>query len=370
MKNKIKIGLFLIALVGLGLYINNSYSYKEKGIDDSSSYIVNVKESYNKYFWKYKNEITKIIFDKKYNQDKYEEKWDISTKKDNSIVAYLVEENSRKVVYIIGEEIQANSDSSYLFANFTNLEEIKNLNYLDTSEVVSMAHMFDSCSMLKKVDLSNLNTSKVTDMSSLFASDINLLEINMDNLDTSNVLSFEKMFFECSSIENLDLEHLNTTKLKNMSSMFKYASNLKEIKINNIETKNVTDMSFMFANCESLLSLDLSNFNTAKVTDMRGMFANCLELESLDLSSFDFKNVKMAGYAKETIIPTYMEYGMFYNSPKINTIMTINNSNMDSLYMFDASQNVILNYTKAGETLVDKIVSSKINVKKGMLVNE
>ena len=123
-------------------------------------------------------------------------------------------------------------------------------------------------------------------------------------------------------------------------------------------------MSFMFANCESLLSLDLSNFNTAKVTDMRGMFANCLELESLDLSSFDFKNVKMAGYAKETIIPTYMEYGMFYNSPKINTIMTINNSNMDSLYMFDASQNVILNYTKAGETLVDKIVSSKINVKK------
>ena len=58
------------------------------------------------------------------------------------------------------------------------------------------------------------------------------------------------MFQQCSVVEYLDLSNFNTDNVNNMSYMFNECHKLKEIKgINNFNTSKVTDMSRMFQAC-------------------------------------------------------------------------------------------------------------------------
>ena len=116
----------------------------------------------------------------------------------------------------------------------------------DTSNITMMNRMFDSCSSLQSLDLSNFDTSKVTYMMRMFDSCKSLQSLDLSNFDTSKVISMYGMFTGCSSLQSLNLSNFNTS--------------------------NVTDMSLMFSSCESLQSLDLSNFDTSKVTNMDYMF--------------------------------------------------------------------------------------------------
>ena len=110
-----------------------------------------------------------------------------------------------------------------------NLESIEGMEYLNTSQVTTMASMFNGCSALTSIDLSNLNTDNVTSM--------------------------KYMFRECAALNSLDLSKFNT--------------------------KNVNSMSFMFADCSSLTELDLSNFNVENLQDSRKMFDGCSSLKTI-----------------------------------------------------------------------------------------
>ena len=57
----------------------------------------------------------------------------------------------------------ANTDSSYMFYNFTAVKEI-DIKVLDTSQSTTMKGMFQGCSNLTNIDLSNFDTSKSKDM--------------------------------------------------------------------------------------------------------------------------------------------------------------------------------------------------------------
>ena len=70
--------------------------------------------------------------------------------------------------------------------------------------------MFEGCSKLTSLDLSNFNTSNVT---GTFSNE------------------FERMFYGCTSLETLDLSGWNLDKIKTMSNMFKGCSNLKTIRM-------------------------------------------------------------------------------------------------------------------------------------------
>ena len=129
-----------------------------------------------------------------------------------------------------------------------------------------MGNMFNGCSALTSLDLTNFNTAKVT---------------NMGN-----------MFEGCSALKSLDLTNFNTAKVTNMSFMFHGCSALTSLDLTNFNTANVTDMSFMFNGCSALTSLDLTNFNTAKVTHMNNMFEGCSALTTIYASDkFDTDNV-------------------------------------------------------------------------------
>ena len=89
------------------------------------------------------------------------------------------------------------------------------------------------------------------------------------------------MFNECSKLTSLYLSNFDTSKVENMDNMFGKCSSLTQLDLSNFNTSNVTNMSYMFNNCSKLTSLDLSNFNTSNVTDMGWMFYFCTNLTTI-----------------------------------------------------------------------------------------
>ena len=139
-----------------------------------------------------------------------------------------------------------------LCENLTQIEGIENLN---TENVTSMRDMFNGCSSLTSLDLTNFNTAKVTDMKLLFAN--------------------------CSALESLDLSMFNTENVTSMPSMFNGATNLKTLNVSNFNTEKVNNMGHMFAYCPNLTSLDLSCFNTKGVEYVDNIFKNCSNLTTI-----------------------------------------------------------------------------------------
>ena len=110
-----------------------------------------------------------------------------------------------------------------------NLQTIEGIEYLNTSEVTNMAHMFNSCFRLTSLDLSSFNTSKVTDM--------------------------RIMFYNCSGLTSLDLGGFYTAYVTNMFNMFGNCSSLRTVYVDGglWWTGAVTNSSLMFSGCTSLV---------------------------------------------------------------------------------------------------------------------
>ena len=141
----------------------------------------------------------------------------------------------------------ARPKTTYLwFYLMGNLQTITGIEYLNTSEVTDMAHMFNSCSKLTSIDVSHFNTSKVTEM--------------------------RIMFYNCSGLTSLDLSSFNTS--------------------------NVTSMFNMFGNCSNLRTIYVGDgWSTAAVTNSASMFASCTSLVGGQGTTYDASNPKDKTYA-------------------------------------------------------------------------
>ena len=193
------------------------------------------------------------------------------------------------------------------FAYLINLKTITGLEYLNTANVTDMGSMFDSCTKLTSLDVTNFNTAKVTSMSYMFSGCKSLTSLDVTHFNTANVTNMSYMFTGCSALLSLDVTNFNTANVTNMSSMFDNCSSLTSLDVTHFNTANVTNMSYMFTGCSKLTSLYLTNFNTENVTNMYQMFYNCKNLSSLDLSNFNTEKV------------TDMTY-MFNNCSALTTI--------------------------------------------------
>jgi len=138
------------------------------------------------------------------------------------------------------------------FMSFVNLETIKGLEYLDTSEVTNMESMFDYCSSLKEIDVSGFNTSKVTNMIEMFQHCESLLDLNLSGFDTSNVTNMSWMFNGCYKIPYIDVSNFNTSKLEYCPQMFRDCYFLKTLDLTNFSTSNLICCNFMFMGCIEL----------------------------------------------------------------------------------------------------------------------
>jgi len=260
--------------------------------------------STNDGMWQYKGQITKLII-----EDELKPiigaigSFDESSKKDGSVMSYIVEnpkenetEETTYTAYLQSNEKLYLNNGSCLFFNFKKLESIEGIRYMDTSNITYMGYMFQNCSSLTTLDLSNFNTSKVTGMESMFQNCSSLTSIDLSNFDTRNVTFMISMFNGCSSLTSLDVSNFSTEKVTNMRAMFYYCENLITLDLSHFNTSNVTLMDSIFRGCSSLTTLDLSSFKTSNVTDMSDMFYGCRSLTTLDLNSFNTSNVTVMSY--------------------------------------------------------------------------
>ncbi len=233
---------------------------------------------YNIAFWQHKAKITKVVFENTLTPHETSEEltYDVSEAQDGSVMSYLVpneEDTTKYTLYINSDgKVLANENSSSLFSEFTRLQEIENIEYLDTSNVTNMSHMFSSCSRITTLDVSNFDTSKVTNMRAVFANCNILTTLDLSNFNTSNITNISHMFSGCVSLTTLDLSNFNTSNVTDMNSMFSDCSSLTTLGISNFNTSNVINMAYMFYGCSNLTMLDVSNFNTSNVINMNSMF--------------------------------------------------------------------------------------------------
>mgnify|MGYP004533478741 CR=1 FL=1 len=271
------------------IYSSDTYDIKLLLKCSAIPIIQSVSSGYSEKIWKYKDRITKIVFEDRMNPKKSVGvmSFDVSSLGNGSVMTYLVPDvNNTYIAYIQGDGgVLANQNSSYLFSNFSNLVSIDGLEKLNTSNVTNMGSMFEECSSLEFLDVSHFDTSKVTNMSGMFASCTKIKELDVSNFNTSNVTN---MGGNVSLMEN-GFEYTNTGMFFNMTS-------LEKINVSNFDTSNVTNMNAMFMNCDHLKEIDLSNFNTSKVENMEGMFRNLNYVETLNLCSFNTLNAMKMAY--------------------------------------------------------------------------
>jgi len=187
------------------------------------------------------------------------------------------------------------------------LEQFSVSNVDNTRNVTTTRQMFNTCRLLKSVNL--FNTSKVTDMSFMFASCYSLRKVPL--FDTSKVTDMSYMFTGCYNLPQVP--QFDTSNVVYMTGMFRmvvgvtvaYAA-LKNVPFFN--TANVTKMDSMFYGCNLIETVPL--FNTSKVVSMYGMFGGCVSLKSVP--QFDTINVT-------NMSPLVSGCSALINFPTLNT---------------------------------------------------
>ncbi len=170
------------------------------------------------------------------------------------------------------------------------------IKYSFSNNLTNTDNMFNGCSCIKNIDLSNLNTKNITSMNSMFKGCSSLMKVDLTKFNSQNVKDMSSMFYCCKSLKYLDLSNFNTQNVTSMNSMFEGCLSLTNLDLSNFNTQNVTSMNRMFEGCESLTNIDLSNFNTQNIKDMSFMLYWCKSLKNLELSNFDTQNIKSMSY--------------------------------------------------------------------------
>ncbi len=168
------------------------------------------------------------------------------------------------------------------------MEDVIDLNSIDTSEITDMSGLFHNFEGILKIDVSKWDVSNVENMDSIFKGCINLEKITgIENWDVSNVENMEDMFYKCE-LFNQDLSNWNMSKVTNISGMFYRCYNFNK-PLNNWDVSNVIDMVSAFCECKKF-NQPLNDWNVSNATDMSSMFFNCKSFNQ-DISKWNVSNV-------------------------------------------------------------------------------
>ena len=164
------------------------------------------------------------------------------------------------------KEVYINGINQTIVKNIYNFNEIDNLIELIFEDyITSCAYMFEDCSNISEIDLSNFNSLKVTKMYCMFSSCTSLISINFTNFTTSFVDEMNYMFYKCNSLISLDLSSFDTSKVTNMDSMFSHCKSLSFLNLSNFHTPKVETIDYMFHYCTNLEYINLRNFVTNNI---------------------------------------------------------------------------------------------------------
>ena len=231
--------------------------------------------------------------------------WPVYTWFDNGIIYYYTE----------ADEVFFNADSSYMFYAMKKLVSVDfnfglatdvdpdSDGFIDnasdpvyiTSEVTTIARMFQDDSALTTLDVSKWDTSNITNMATTFRDASSLTSLNVSSWDTSKVTKMNNMFHNATALATLDVSHWDTSNVDDISYIF-CNTRLNTIAVDSWNTSKVTRMSFAFAYTRSLTSLNVSGWDVSKVIYASSMFESASALTTLDVSRWDTGNIVHASH--------------------------------------------------------------------------
>lgn len=163
---------------------------------------------------------------------------------------------------------------------------------IDTSYVTSLSNIFDSCDLLKELDVSGWDVSNVTQMESTFRFCTSLKYIDVSNWDTSKVKSFTSMFSWSKNMDVKGLENFDTSSAITVNQMFVGGLATKVVDFTNWDFSNVTSAS-NFADgwkatsivggrtIEDVISNDVKVFKNLKVSTRYLWYTDNIDRASL-----------------------------------------------------------------------------------------
>ena len=194
------------------------------------------------------------------------------------------------------------------FENFSYLNEV----FINGNRTETVANKYEFSKTDNDVELRF--EDNITSCRNMFNGCSKIIEIDLSNFNTSKVISMFAMFYGCKSLTSLNLSNLDTSKAGTMGYMFQGCSSLNSLDLSSFETSNVGSMHGMFDGCSLLTTLNLSNFITSKVNLIEQMFQNCISLEYINLNNF-----------VENSFSSGNNYDMFKNVPA-NIVICIDES--------------------------------------------
>lgn len=199
------------------------------------------------------------------------------------------------------DKIQPDSTYSW-FKNMTNLTSVSHTENLDVSRVERMESMFDSCSNLETIDVTNWDISNVWDFDRMFLLCTKLKTIvGLNTWNNSIDVSLDRFIGDCEVLTNVDLSGFNGN-ATDLTRTFSGAIMLETIDVSNLHTTGCIDFERTFSNCQSITELNIQHFDTSSAVNMSGMFAQTLRLKKIVLGSgFSFVPPNLA-------TPEYSQY--------------------------------------------------------------
>ena len=131
-------------------------------------------------------------------------------------------------------EIIAGDYLNYLFDGLSNVTNIQNLNYLNTSKTTRMMYVFRNCSSLQSLDLSSWDTSKVVTFTAMFNGCRSISNLDLSTFDTSSANSYYMMFNNCPALKALNIRSFGKNGTTSAYNMFDASNvNLYSITVGN-----------------------------------------------------------------------------------------------------------------------------------------
>ncbi len=167
--------------------------------------------------------------------------------KSQQVINYNQEKNLEEikesyVERVIGSETEKFSlDNSFKYT-FKKIENCK-IQFVFKKKLSVLSKLFDSCSNLINIDLSQFPMIFVTDTSNMFNGCEMLEKIDLSNVN-SLVSITSNMFCKCKSLKYVNLSNFTKKKIEKCEQMFHDCESLKQINFTNIEITGDSDNYF------------------------------------------------------------------------------------------------------------------------------
>lgn len=178
--------------------------------------------------------------------------------------AYMVANGTTLEIRTDAEVFMFNETSSSMFSGNNNIgSRITSIDFngcINTSNVTTLAYMFQNCRMLTSLDLRGFNTANVTSLKLMFDNCVALQNITFGNsFSTNKVTAMDYVFRSCLKLTSLDLTGFSFNDNLTTQEMFYYTGgsnpteNLIPIKVT--ETgynflKDKTDTKIQYSNAK------------------------------------------------------------------------------------------------------------------------